>query len=169
MSTGKAHARASRALAPIAALGTGAFCQAVGDYLPGSALAGLGVFLGCGIVGQILSPDLDQTTITASEWTVIRRLGPFAGLWIAAWWPYATLIKHRSPLSHYPGLGTVGRLAYLLWGPLWYIMSRDIQVPVWAMVIFTGMVAGLVVSDTAHYVMDFRPRRRTRRVQKVRW
>lgn len=163
MSTGKAHARASKALAPIAALGTGCFCQFVGDYLPGSILAGAGTLFGCGIVGQILSPDLDQPNITASEWYVIRRLGPLAGLWIAFWWPYAVLIKHRSALSHYPVVGTAGRLAYLFWGPLLAIKNWDTPVPVWAAVLFTGMIAGLAVSDMAHYVMDFRPKRRRRR------
>lgn len=162
MSSGKAHARASKALAPIAALGTAGFCQLAGDYLPGSALAGLGALLGCGIVGQILGPDLDQKSVTANEQYVLRRLGilaPLGWAFVAYFSIYAWALPHRHPFSHFPVMGTAGRLAYLLWGPLWLIMSRDIPVPVWAAVLFVGMVAGLAVSDTAHYVMDFRPKR----------
>ena len=141
MSSGAQHAQASKVLAPVAALGMLALCQ--------------------GVVGLILSPDLDQTTITASEWYMVRRLGPLAGLWIAYFWPYAVLIKHRSALSHWPVLGTVGRLAYLLWGPVWVIIRKGLTVPPWALAL--GMFCGLAVSDAAHYVMDFRPRRRAQR------
>jgi len=163
MSSGKAHARASTALSPVAAFGAFGFCQLVGEYLLGSIVAGAGALVGCGIVGKILSSDLDQKNITASEWYVLKWLGPLAGLWIAYWWPYAMLIKHRSPLSHYPVIGTAGRLIYLLLGPTYLIVKQDIDVSPWVLVLVAGAVFGLVISDTAHYVMDFRPKRRRRR------
>lgn len=153
MSTGKAHARASKALAPLAAPGTGAFCHAVGLSPVQSALAALGAFAGCGIVGQILSPDLDQVTVTRSEWSVIKRLGPLGWIFVIYWSVYAWAIPHRHPISHAPILSTAIRLAYMF-APAW-LLAGSVAVPGWATPVLAGMVVGLMVSDTAHWIMDF--------------
>ncbi len=94
MASGRSHDRASWLLC----LPFGLLCW---PWLGAAGLAsGAAGFL---IGGLWLSPDLD----TASNPT--RRWGPLALLWL----PYRRLLRHRSLLSHSPGLGTAGRLAYL--------------------------------------------------------
>ena len=60
---------------------------------------------GC-LVGEVLlSPDLDHPAgcNALRRWSVLR--------WV--WRPYQQVVRHRSPWSHWPVLGTAGRLAYL--------------------------------------------------------
>ena len=154
MSSGKDHARASKFIAPVAAFGTGAFVHWASDDLAWAALAAAGGLVGCALVGQVLSPDLDQEDLTRSDWIVLRRLGPFAGLWLAYFYPYAWLIPHRSAISHFPVISTAIRIIYLC-APLWFI--RDwiaAKMTVEIAVFLTGCLTGLMVSDTAHYYMD---------------
>lgn len=58
------------------------------------------------IVGEVLlSPDLDHNVGANAyrRWWLLRFI----------WWLYMRLIPHRSPLSHWPIIGTLGRLLYL--------------------------------------------------------
>jgi len=129
------------------------------------------VGVGCGIVGQVLEPDLDVDDITHSEWAIIRRLGPFGGLgflWAAYWWPYAWALPHRSVASHAPIISTAFRVLYLLWWlPVlfivagWELPAIDWRIPV-------GLFCGLCVSDALHWLADFVPMPRRRRWQAER-
>lgn len=150
MSDGKTHAQATTALI---------FPTAVSAMLlypsdPFSAFA-IGA-IGCA-TGLIIDPDLDLDDITRSEWQMIKRLWIVGMLWVALWYPYAWLIPHRSPLSHWPLLGTAGRVGYLF-GWLWLAGAIvGISVPVWAIMqqpLFVVWFGGLVVADTAHWLMD---------------
>jgi uncharacterized metal-binding protein len=96
-------------------------------------------------------------------------MGPLGGLWISLWWPYAWLIKHRSPISHAPILGTVVRLLYT-WGivlaaNLFLGFSVD-WVAFWTHPVAIGTVWGLLVSDVAHWWMDVRSSRRKRQASR---
>jgi uncharacterized metal-binding protein len=84
------------------------------------------------------------------------------------WTPYAYLVKHRSPLSHWPVVGTIGRLLYLasLAGALLAILRPALlsaalswlqAPPLW--LFFAA--AGLAAADSLHWLMDKkkRPRR----------
>ena len=54
----------------------------------------------------MLGPDLDTRSIHYKRWGVLR--------WI--WIPYRGSLRHRSPVSHWPIVGTVVRVIYvLLW------------------------------------------------------
>lgn len=142
----------------------GAITIALAAALPAVGLAiGLpervcaGLSLGC-LVGLIVEPDLDIPRRTASERRVLRALGFIGFFWIWYWTPYARFIRHRSPLSHLPGLGTAVRLVYLLGPPLIvaYLAGHPIY-PAndpfnWALAV------GLAVSDAAHWLADGMPR-----------
>lgn len=106
MSSGKRHAQMSLALS--VPLGVVSFV-ATSDI----AFA-LSAGVGCGIVGQLISPDLDQISITRSESTAMRWFKIFGVVWMAYWLLYGWLIPHRHWLSHAPIIGTAGRLVYLL-------------------------------------------------------
>ena len=150
MSDGKTHATATTALI---------FPVAMASLLlhpsdPFSAMAAGAI--GCA-TGLIIDPDLDIDDITRSEWQMIKKLWIVGMLWVTLWYPYAWLIPHRSPLSHWPLLGTAGRVLYLL---LWVKLIGAIlggSVGILAIVgqpLFLIWFYGLAVADTAHFIMD---------------
>ena len=150
MSDGKTHATATTALVfPVAMT---SMLLMPHDPLSGAIVGGLGC-----LTGLIIDPDLDIENITRSEWQVIKRFWIFGMLWIVFWYPYARAIPHRSPLSHWPLLGTVGRVLYLM---LWVKLIGAIlggSVGIVAIVsqpLFMIWFYGLAVADTAHFIMD---------------
>jgi uncharacterized metal-binding protein len=54
--------------------------------------------------GLLLGPDLDTHSVHYKRWGWLR--------WI--WLPYRASVKHRSPWSHSPLLGTTVRVCYLM-------------------------------------------------------
>ncbi|MEO1399640.1 MAG: DUF2227 family putative metal-binding protein [Cyanobacteria bacterium J06635_1] len=131
MTTGLNHDRITIALSA----GLTGSALAVGPY----ALAAAGGAL----AGLWLSPDLDLPKCRA------RRRWRNIGLgWL--WWPYDKLLPHRSPWSHWPIVGTAGRLLYLGWpllgwgDPVWLIW--------WPW--FAAAAVGLAVADVGHWVAD---------------
>jgi uncharacterized metal-binding protein len=159
MPSGKVHAQCSLFLAAPA---YGLVAGAMGDHVTGAACA-----LGC-LLGIAMTPDLDQEGLSSSESAIIKYTLGLGFLWTMLWYPYARLIKHRSPLSHFPILGTTGRLLYLgawlllpsYWG--WQVVKpspETLQLVLWA-------IGGLALSDLGHYLLDVKfgdsPRKRRR-------
>ena len=148
VASGRKHAAASLVAAAPTGLIVGLTCGPV---------VGLGATVGC-LGGIILSPDMDQEGISKTEWAIVKYLGPLGFLFMAWSWPYAKLIKHRSPWSHFPIVGTAGRLAYCaLWLSLaWLLLGcPDIPaIPLWGRQLSWGFVAGQIVSGSIHWFMD---------------
>jgi uncharacterized metal-binding protein len=70
----------------------------------GARLAMIGI--AAAILGDLfLSPDLDH----GSGSRAYRLWGPVRYFW----WPYMRVLPHRSAVSHWPVIGTAGRLFYL--------------------------------------------------------
>lgn len=126
---------------------------------------GLGLLAGAGCMsGVVLSPDLDIEHKTASE-RVLWGLSPIIGLpFELAFMPYAWAFPHRSPISHWPVLGTLGRLAYLV--VLLVILQLHLRrlglefdALFWTRYPRAAFAwaAGLAVSDGLHWVMDGLP------------
>jgi uncharacterized metal-binding protein len=77
------------------------------------------------------------------------------------WTPYAYLVKHRSPLSHWPVVGTIGRIVYLA---ALAVIFACIFRPRLLLEAFSWLhaphpwlisgVAGLAASDVIHWCMD---------------
>lgn len=65
--------------------------------------------------GLMLGPDLDTRSIHYKRWGWLR--------WI--WFPYRYFVRHRSPLSHGPILGTTVRVCYLL---LWLLVLGCVSI-----------------------------------------
>lgn len=116
---------------------------------------GTGVILGC-LLGIPLTPDLDQIGVNKSEWILVKKFGPFGFAWLMLWWLYAWIIPHRSFWSHFPIVGTVLRLVYMISLPamLYIYKGYNIVLPelVWEGLI--GIFIGLLMSDFLHWVMD---------------
>jgi uncharacterized metal-binding protein len=159
MASGKAHATASILLtlpAGMLAFGLG------GDWDAATACA-----VGS-LAGVVLSPDLDVDDPTHSNYIVGKYLGCIgAAAWFAFWWAYAKFIPHRSPLSHWPVLGTLLRLLYIvvLSAPIWFLITlflfgsgESLPTPGPALEKWLWWaILGLMLSDTMHYIMDYLP------------
>jgi uncharacterized metal-binding protein len=79
----------------------------------GARLAMIGI--AAAILGDLfLSPDLDN----GSGSRAYRMWGPLRFLW----YPYMRALPHRSAVSHWPVIGTAGRLLYL--GALGYLVAE---------------------------------------------
>lgn len=103
--------------------------------MAGSLFFGSGVEYAAGaLVGILISPDLDVDAKNISNqiirekiggrpnakqkdkpWFVFRRRVAWAveKVWDGLWYFYRESVKHGSPLSHFPVLSTLFRLAYL--------------------------------------------------------
>jgi uncharacterized metal-binding protein len=158
MPSGRVHALGSVVLSvPVSFFTLGATSH--------SALA-LAAGGGC-LAGIFLTPDLDQESISSSEYSLIKYTMGLGFLWAMFWYPYARLCKHRSPISHWPILGTMGRLLYLCIPIVAYHYFSGWQMPQhWIRFLYFS-IAGLALSDTLHWLFDSHwgdsPRRRTRR------
>ena len=111
--------------------------------------------------GTVLSPDLDHDWRTESE-QILWRLSPALGLpFTVAWSAYAFAVPHRSFFSHFPIVGTLGRLLYvaaLLWLAQVHLRAVGLDVDAFW---FTenprpvlAMCCGLAVADCLHWLMD---------------
>ncbi len=139
-----ANAPVHRALA---LCGGGALALAVGlsNTLELAVIAGIAC-----IVGELwLSPDLDLGEGSRAY----RWWGPLRVIW----WPYMALVPHRSALSHWPVLGSAGRLLYLGAPVLVALWAADVDVAVLVTAHraeVAAVVAGLEVSVWVHWIAD---------------
>lgn len=116
---------------------------------------GLATGLGCA-VGVFLSPDLDLAGRTVSE-ALLWKLHPLIGFPFQAFWlPYSWLFTHRG-VSHWPLIGTATRLAYVaVWAAgLRLLLARPAIPAFWEWPWVWAAVAGLCVSDLAHWALDW--------------
>ena len=136
--------------------------RAAVDLDPVAGWTAVGLF-----VGLVLTPDLDQDGKNISDFFIrslpdfireifpildkpVNYLGYFIGkAWELCSWPYGWIFSHRSFWTHFPIVGTMIRIAYFLW-PLYYF--GYIPPP--------AFINGLVIADTAHWLMDSKLLRR---------
>jgi uncharacterized metal-binding protein len=165
MPPGKIHHIATLTVAVAAPLATLA--------LGGSVAEALALCAGCA-AGTLITPDLDVGGQVYSQ-RVARALAGrnrpagclIGAAWLLLWWPYARLIpRHRHPLSHWPLLGTLGRLLYLglvaalplallaLGGWLAPGPLRLPSPPPWLAPLAWRAFAGLALVDALHWALD---------------
>lgn len=152
MASGRTHVASTIALTPMAAM---IAWQLAGGETTAAMLAGAGC-----LSGVLISPDLDMTGRTISE-TILLRWNMIVGkLWIAIWFPYAFMSKHRG-LSHVPIFGTISRVLYMaaLYVGIHYILQYYypldlLQWPIIYQEELLIFVAGLAISDVGHWVLD---------------
>lgn len=116
--------------------------------------AGLGV-----LTGLIIDPDLDLTQPTGSRIRVEVASSLLGFFWRAFWWPYGRAIRHRSVVSHFPIIGTLGRVFYLL-SPIMlvsFVLQSNLILMLFQASGFWLFVIGLGVSDMGHWLADGMP------------
>ena len=129
-----------------AAIAVVALPSAISVWIYTRDLLAAALSFGFCLLGQPLTPDLDQ-----EGW-----VGPF-------WQPYARMIEHRHIWSHLPVLGTVGRIVYVLIVPITILSVNyrwwehiDIALLEW---VALWAFVGLTIADTTHWVLDGFPLR----------
>ena len=155
MSAGCVHQKGSVALA--------------GGFLLGSLAFGPGIEYAIGsLIGIIIGPDLDVDRGNISNTIIRNRIGRWAEVgWNMLWYPYKKSLKHGSPLSHWPVISTVFRLAYLFlfllivpYGLMEFLLpgAWDYGVEIRWWLAFSakhyGIILGLIGSDLIHYTLD---------------
>ncbi len=123
---------------------------------------------GGAMLGLILTPDLDVNAGSISE-EEIREISPLGeNLWWIYWFPYRVILPHRSPLSHWPVVGTMGRLLYIsipYWlglavtyvvSPFWFDWLWQNTLWLVTLPYFRVAVLGLAGADLLHFFMDRR-------------
>lgn len=110
MSSGKVHRRFNN-IFTVGATG--------GALVFGGLEAALPVFVGC-VAGTAITPDYDLNANLPSS--LLTKLPIISTIWKGMWRPYQELLGHRSFFSHFPIVGTTGRILYLgawIWFFLW--------------------------------------------------
>jgi len=168
MADGRTHVLATKTLAVFlfaGQTGNGLFLH--GFSTRDTLLSALTLSLGA-IGGLFLTPDLDIDAGSMSE-EEVRRISPLGeNFWWVYWYPYRRLIPHRSPLSHFPLVGTLGRLLYLSI-PYLIILAVTfiLNQAAFALLTIAGLwlvffpyfqiaVLGLASADLLHFLMDQR-------------
>jgi uncharacterized metal-binding protein len=151
MSSGKVHAAASIALAGGFLIG-GAILKdpSCFEYAAGS------------LAGVLLSPDLDVDAKNLS-YKFFRKYKTET-LWSALWHFYRRSIKHGSELSHFPIVGTLGRIVYMF---LFCVILPNVvlswigwnfwqETSWWSSLILSHwkVALGLMGADFIHYILD---------------
>jgi uncharacterized metal-binding protein len=120
------------------------------------------------VAGIICSPDLDVDSgfIAYQYIGNIPYVGkPLSWVWRKLWYSYATSLKHGSILSHFPIIGTLGRMAYLFlfllvipYLVLCLFVPYDFvgELNWWANFLFGywRVLVGLVSADFIHWGLD---------------
>lgn len=147
MASGIAHSRASSILSIPAGVIVGLSLTSI-PYGVGAALGSL--------LGIALTPDLDQISISKSEWRLVKKFGPLGFMWCAYWWLYAWIIPHRSFWSHFPIVGTVIRLLYITTPIIAFCIWKEYipDLSQYIVDVIIGTCIGIAASDTLHHFMD---------------
>lgn len=162
MPQGKEHLTLWRRYKPLAII-SGIFISILGISL--YAASGifwfilLGVFFIMGYsLGYYLDPDFDQEMTTSGKWRMMRTF-KILGAFISGWFiPYGYLFKHRSFLSHFPGISTGIRLMWLAVFPLFIFLAYTLIQLGLGMILFPlsfGIWLGLSLADTIHALADW--------------
>ncbi len=142
--------------------------------------AGLTLWIASGFLlgGLMLGPDLDIRSVQYKRWGCLR--------WI--WIPYRGSLKHRSPLSHAPIIGTSLRIVYLgawlslaglvalallnevaqlgwTWAEVGDVFWRSLQQYRWQ---WLSLAIGLELGACSHYMADWLVSTYKRRTKKRR-
>lgn len=115
---------------------------------------------GC-FTGLLITPDLDINNGNISDTFIRRAFPPAQIVWRLFWTPYAILLPHRSPLSHFPFLGTLLRIGYIflllnLFSLLFFLFGNIFSQHHFLFVWDWSFFLGLCHVDIIHYFADKR-------------
>ena len=167
MADGKTHASATQILAVLLFASEATNGKINGYALEPTLIYSAALTIGA-MLGLLLTPDLDVNAGSISE-EEVREISPFGeNLWWIYWFPYRKILPHRSPFSHWPIIGTMGRLLYIgipYWislavtyflYPSWFNWLAQNGIWLITLPYFRVVVLGLAGADLLHFFMDRR-------------
>lgn len=112
--------------------------------------------LGCA-TGLLVMPDLDVDNGSIANNFIRKILPPVEWVWKILWFPYAKLIPHRHPISHFPVVSTFIRIGYLfcvinLFYLLWSLLFDTVSSWIW--IWNWSFFLGLCHVDILHWAAD---------------
>ena len=155
MATGKKHQAAATQTIIV-----GSAVLALGSVALGPAMVIPSLLSAAGLaVGKWIDPDLDMIQITLTERKKLDA-APIAGrLWLSFWASYGALFTHRG-ISHYPILGTLTRLLYIMWrlkaGLLFALVFGIIDHTFFVVLgyVLLCVLPGWILQDVVHLHLD---------------
>jgi uncharacterized metal-binding protein len=169
MSTGRVHTRVTLLIAAEFAVATIVSLDVSNvQYVAGALL------------GVILQPDLDVNHGKTHSNNLVSRLGlvPYIG-WQGVWYMYRRSLKHGGDLSHFPVIGTLGRIGYLFLFAIvfpnlllsqlfdfdfWYETSWW----AWKIALAYKVILGLMTTDFFHWLLDVTTKEHKNETDKLR-
>ena len=151
-------------------------------FLLGSLAFGSGIEYAAGaLVGIMLTPDLDVDGGYIGNTIIRNKFGRWVEKgWDVFWYPYRKSLKHGSPLSHFPVVSSVLRLAYLFlfllvipYFILGFILpsawNMGMEIHWWVALIARHykIVLGLIGSDIIHWTLDVLTTEHKKQKQKI--
>ncbi len=140
------------------------FASKTSPMIPAVTIESVTLLSAGALAGVIISPDLDVAGRTYGKAILWRSSCLVGALWVMLWWPYSQLVEHRSILSHWPIIGTIIRVGYMISVPLlvWTLLASALNwppptaTPVMSWLLHQGRwcLIGLAISDIAHWAMD---------------
>ena len=132
------------------------------------------LLVGCTLTYHV-NPDLDLSTLTASEYKMMKYLGPVGFAWLWFWFPYSKAFKHRSRYTHLPILSTLIRILYFLLRLLYidlaiFVLNKfflltipyisNLLLKETDTVVFVILIVSLplLLNDFIHWLRDGKPR-----------
>ena len=114
------------------------------------------------MIGEVITPDLDQVQIGSQESKMMNKFGIFGVLFTMWFLPYSYFMRfigfkrkgHRSAFSHFPGFSTAFRMMWILLIPIGLMIYYNCPLTDWMAygIIFSWI--GLTESDIVHYILD---------------
>lgn len=171
MSAGIVHRKASIILAVVL------FLQGAVMWDFGGVVRAVGALLGI-----ISTPDWDVDAGMIMDKTIRVNVGKWAEyIWDGFLYWYRRSLKHGSPLSHFPVISTIGRIAYVF---LWVIVIPHGVVkvmfsPAWdfmyvinwywtEIVSQQNLIVGLMASDFIHWGLDIMTTEHAEKTKNIR-
>jgi uncharacterized metal-binding protein len=132
------------------------------------------------LAGLFIGPDWDVDGGNISDYHARKSLGVLPAAIFSFWKaPYAIALRHRSFTSHFPIISTLVRIAYIFF-PILIVLFRNqntkhgriifrsvlsqvLSIPFISLMYFllpyaypwgAYVIAGLILSDTLHFLMD---------------
>jgi hypothetical protein len=132
-------------------------------FVSGRLETSIGILIGYWL-HRWIDPDLDQIAITSAEGRMMREI-PVLGSLLVGWTTlYAWVMKlfggHRSPITHFPVIGTLVRMVWLF-APVSVLIYYFMPLYFGNFIISLLWVGlGLGVGDLLHFIEDYKIFRR---------
>jgi len=133
------------------------------------------------LISVILNPDLDVDHGQTDGFKVVKHAGSVVSTgWRYAWYMYRHSLRHGGELSHFPVVGTLGRILYLYLSVIvvpYLVLAPVLHLDFWGeitwwlwwIVVHYKVTLALAGSDFIHWSLDVLTTEHRKRVKNGRY